>query len=219
AGLVSLVAFTAFVLLHFDTAGEWKVIQLAGWPRIQMLVTGMIGWLAAVLAAMTVTRSENRSGQLFAFLILALMIFFVHETYQYTGKVRIFPLFVGYTGIVLCVLDILTLTDTSVGQAVTRIFGSELVASEKFERSVPRELVVIVGMGAAVALIYALGFLAGGTLFIMAWVLIGARRSLRDTLIIGLGSLAFTYLLFEVLLKYELHRGPVTIWLLETILK
>jgi hypothetical protein len=46
--------------------------------------------------------------------------------------------------------------------------------------------------------------------------MIGGGSSLRHAFYGALGTLVFTYVLFEVALKYELYRGIAVIWLIET---
>ena len=82
---------------------------------LALAAPAVIGWLAALAAARPLVDAERRTALYFAFGVLALMIFFIHQTYGYTGRVRNFPLIIGYTGVAICLLDILSLTRTSVG--------------------------------------------------------------------------------------------------------
>ena len=219
AGLLSLVAFTAYVFMHYDTTGAYQVLKLAGFSRVQFLALAVTGWLLALIAFWPLAERSQKSGLVFAFLILALMIFFVHETYQYKGKVRLFPLIIGYTGIVLSSLDILTLTNTTLGHIVNRATGSALVPEDVHDRSVSREIIVCSAMCACVGMIYAFGFLLGGALFVALWMLIGGRKTILQSLLGGIATFIFVYLLFELILRYELHRGIWTIWFWETYVR
>ncbi len=217
-GLLSVATFTIYSLLHYDTAGAFKFVEFGGFSRVQFLILGVFGWLTGLAAFWPVTERNQKSALIFAFCIMAVMIFFIHETYQYKGKVRLFPLIIGYTGVALCALDILTTTNTTIGRIVNRLTGSALVADDIVARSVTREIIVCLAMCGCVALIYLFGFLLGGAVFVMLWMLIGGRKSILAALLGGVGTFAFVWLMFEQILNYTLHRGIWTQWFWETYL-
>lgn len=185
-----------------------------GVSRNVMMAPVIFGWLMALVAARPVVERERRTALYFAFAVVALMIFFIHETYGYTGKVRDFPLIVGYTGVALCLLDILSLTRTRLGAVITQFFGSQINPKELGGRPVRRELIAFAAMGACVLGIWLFGFLVFSPIFVTSWMLV-AGKPLRSSLYGGIFSLAFVWLLFEVAFKYELHRGVVFQWLMD----
>ena len=182
-----------------------------GVSRSVVMLPVALGWVMALVAARPVVERKRHTALYFAF---AVMVFFIHETYGYTGKVRDFPLIVGYTGVVLCALDILSLTATGAGTAITRFFGSQINPMELGGRPVKRELIAFAAMGGCVLGIWLFGFLVFSPLFVMSWML-AAGKPVRSSLYGGIFTLAFVWLLFEVAFKYELHRGVVFLWLMD----
>ena len=189
------------------------------WQGVHQTVLALpatLGWIAALLAMRPLVPKERLGSLYFAFGVMALMIFFIHETYEYTGATRLFPAVIGFAGVALSALDILSISNTRIGQWITRVLGAALDESEITERGVGRELLVFGAMAVAGIGIYLVGFLIAGPLFVAAWMMIGGGSSLRHAFYGALGTLIFTYLLFEVALKYELYRGIAVIWLIET---
>lgn len=180
-----------------------------------LMIPVAVAWAAALAGLRPMVPEERATSLYFAFAIMALMLFFVHETYEYTGKVRAFPLIIGYTGIALSVLDILSVTETRVGLIVTRIFGAALDEEKVTGPRLSRELLVFLALGAGVLAIWLFGFLIASPLFVFLWMLIGGRKPLMHALYGGIGTIAFIYLLFEQILAYELFPGVVTAWLVE----
>lgn len=203
AGIGFLVCCAAFAAMAF-----------AGVSRNGLMAPAALGWLIALFGLRPLVGREKHTALYFAFAVLALMVFFIHETYGYTGKVRDFPLIVGYTGVVLCLLDVLSLTDTGPGTAITRFFGSHFDVEAMAGRRVSRELAAFAAMGGCVLGIYLFGFLLFSPLFVILWMLAGGK-TLKHAVYGGLFTLAFVYLLFEVAFKYELYRGVLFIWLLD----
>ena len=171
-------------------------------------------WLTALIGLRPLVDEGKTSGLYFAFAVLALMIYFIHETYGYTGRVRNFPLIVGYTGVVLCALDILSLTNRGVGRFITNFFGSHLDVSELGGRTVKRELIACGAMCGCVLGLWLFGFLVFSPIFVLVWMMIGGK-TLKQSVYGGFFTLLFIYLLFELAFKYDLYRGILFIWLFD----
>ena len=201
-------------LVFLVSAVVFEVMAL-GKPTLSGLaIPAVIGWIAVLVAAYPLVAPGRRTGLYFALGILALMIFFIHQTYGYSGRVRNFPLIIGYCGVFLCLLDIISLTNNSVGGAVLRFFGSHLQASGDSERKVIRELYAFAAMGGCVLGIWLFGFLGFSPVFVLLWMLAGGK-TFKASVCGGAFSLLFIYLLFELAFQYELYRGVVFIWLLD----
>lgn len=187
-------------------------------PTVLLVPLGLA--LAALVCALKpLVEDEKHSALYFAIGILAFMVFFIHETYELQGKERTFPLIIGYTGIVLSLLDVASVTETAFGRFVTRFFGAMLDPSEVKPRGVGRELLVFSVMGLGVLGIWLFGFLIASPIFVFLWMLVGGGKSLKLSLYVGLATFVFIYVLFELVLSYELFRGVVTTWVMETYLE
>ena len=207
ATIISSLAFLAccFMFAYLSYVN----VSLTG-----LMVPVVLGWVVALIAMRPLVDRDKHTALYFAFGVLAVMIFFIHETYGYTGKVRNFPLIIGYTGIVICVLDVLSLSNRTVGTAITRLFGSQLDEMEVGGRPVKRELITFAAMGSCVLGIWLFGFLAFSPLFVALWMLAGGK-TVKNALYGGIFTLFFIYLMFELAFKYELYRGVLFIWLLD----
>ncbi|MBT3792124.1 MAG: hypothetical protein HN658_07105 [Rhodospirillales bacterium] len=183
-----------------------------------LAIPAFIGWAAAIYATRPLVKDENHTALYFAFSIMALMIVFLHETYEYSGKLRLFPLMIGYAGVVLSAFDILSLTDTRLGHAITRILGAALDPDEIHVRKVTRELIVFSAMAAVVLCIYLIGFLVTTPIFVFLWMRLGGKKSIKACFYGGFFSLVFVYLLFEVILRYELYLGKIPLWAIDKFL-
>lgn len=210
--IVGGVAGVVFVAAFFVMLGM-------GLHRTVLLIPLALALAATVCALKPLVEEEKHSALYFAVGILAFMIFFLHETYELKGKEKTFPLIIGYAGLLLSLLDIASVTETGVGRFVTRFFGATLDPSEIKPRTVGRELVVFAVMGLGVLGIWLFGFLIASPIFVFLWMLLGGGKSVKLSLYVGAGTFVFIYVLFELVLSYELYRGVVVTWLLETFLE
>jgi len=210
--IVGGIAVVVFLAAFFVMLGM-------GMHRTVLMVPLALGLAALVLALRPLVEPEKHSALYFAVGIMAFMLFFLHETYELKGKEKTFPLIIGYTGVVLSILDIASVTETAVGRFVTTFFGATLDPSEVKPRTVGRELIVFSVMGLGVLGIWLFGFLIASPVFVFLWMLLGGGKSLKLSLYVGLGTFVFIYLLFEQVLSYELYRGVVTTWVMETMLE
>ncbi|MGE3248005.1 MAG: tripartite tricarboxylate transporter TctB family protein [Beijerinckiaceae bacterium] len=199
AGLaVALVAVVAFFVLIY-----------LGSDRTIFGIAGAAAWLGFLLAMRPFVERESISAFGFAFLLLGFFIFFVDQTYEYEGRVRLFPLLIGYMGIILSILDILSLTASEAGAMVTRTFGKAFDPSKLDGRNPLREILVLGSICLIVVAIYLFGFLIATPLSVALWMMIGGRKHLGVSLATAAGALAFVWLLFELALQYELYRGVI----------
>ena len=204
--------------------GAWLVFILGclaftyfaytGAPATGLMAPAAIAWIAALIGLRPLVDEDKRSGLYFAFAVLALMIYFIHETYGYSGRVRNFPLIVGYTGVVLCILDILSLLNRGIGAVITKFFGSHLDTSEIGGRKVARELIACGAMCGCVLGLWLFGFLVFSPIFVIIWMIVGGK-TFKHSVYGGFFTLVFIYLMFELAFKYDLYRGIVFIWLFD----
>ena len=207
---VTIISSLAFLACCFMFA----YLTFVNVSRTGLMVPVVLGWVVALIAMRPLVDRDKHTALYFAFGVMAVMIFFIHETYGYSGKVRNFPLIIGYTGVVICALDVLSLSNRAVGTAITRLFGSQLDEKEMGGRSVKRELITFAAMGSCVLGIWLFGFLAFTPIFVALWMLAGGK-TVKNSLYGGIFTLFSIYLMFEIAFKYELYRGILFIWLLD----
>jgi Na+-transporting methylmalonyl-CoA/oxaloacetate decarboxylase gamma subunit len=195
-GIVSIISVIAFFAL----------INL-GYSREIFGFAGAVAWLGLLVAVRPLVARRSMSALWFAFILLGFFIFFVDQTYEYEGRVRLFPLLIGYLGIILSVLDILSMTTGKVGEVVTRSFGKAFNPDNLEGRKALREVFVIGAICLIVLSIYVLGFLVTAPLAVIVWMLLAGRKPLVLSLATGAGAFVFVWGLFELVLRYELYRG------------
>ena len=205
--IIGSIAFAACCFMY-------AYLLYFGVHRHGLMIPVVLGWIVALVVMRHLVDCDKHTLLYFAFSVLALMIFFIHQTYGYTGQVRNFPLIIGYTGAVLCTLDILSLSNRALGRGITQFFGSHLDEKEMSGRSVKRELVAFAAMGVCVLGIWLFGFLVFSPVFVGLWMIVGGK-TVKQSLYGGIFTILFIYLMFEVAFKYELYRGVVFIWLLD----
>ncbi len=205
-GAVLAASLVAFVAMYYgDLHQTWMALPAA------------IGWAAALYGTRQVVAREKLSALYFAYGVMAFLIFFLHETYEFQGKMRIFPLIVGWVGVGLSILDILSLTNLGVARIINTLFGSAASEPPDEGRKPAREIACFVAIAAGVVLIWLVGFLIASPLFVAAWMIFWGGKTLRQGIYGGVFTFAFIWLLFEGLLRYELYRGEVVLWLIDLI--
>lgn len=203
AGLAFILGCAGFIYLAYADASATVLMAPAAFL-----------WVSALVGLRPLVDEDKSSGLYFAFAVLALIIYFIHETYGYTGRVRNFPLIVGYTGVVLCVLDILSLINLGIGRIITNFFGSHLDVSELGGRKVTRELIACGAMCGCVLGLWLFGFLVFSPIFVIIWMMVSGK-TLKHSVYGGFFTLLFIYLLFELAFKYDLYRGILFIWMFD----
>ncbi|MFQ5764965.1 MAG: tripartite tricarboxylate transporter TctB family protein [Rhodospirillales bacterium] len=160
---------------------------------------------------MTLIASEKRGTLCFALSLLALTLLFIYLSYDYAPGVRLFPLLVGYTSLLLCGLDLIGQTGTAIGRIIDRIFsGKAATETEGEPKPAPsrrRQAVAISWMAGLTMGIYLIGFLPMIPIYVFASMFFQGRKRLRNCAYAALGATAFIWVMFEFLLRYELYRG------------
>ena len=128
-----------------------------------------------------------------------------------------FPLMVGYVGIPLLFMDLLTLTDTKLGEKVSLFFAAKTLAdvdekADKTERPITIELTIFLWMGLLTLGIYLFGFLPCIPIFVYCWMKFRGHYSIRKSAYLEISTVVFVYFLFELILQYELSPGIFLYW-------
>ena len=192
----------------------YAYLAYVGVDRHGLMTPIVLGWIIGIITMRQLVERDRHTALYFAFGVMALMIFFIHQTYGYSGEVRNFPLIIGYTGVVFCVLDVFGLCNSAIGSAITKFFGSHLDIDAMNSRSVKRELIAFAAMGSCVLGLWLFGFLVFSPIFVGLWMLAGGK-TVKNALYGSVFTLLFIYLMFEMAFQYELFRGVVFIWLFD----
>ena len=145
------------------------------------------------------------------------MILFIVTSYKYNLTDRMFPLMVGYVAIPLLLLDLLTLTNTSIGEKISIMIAAKTPTQIDDEaddtvRSIRTELMVFLWMALLVLGIYLTGFLPVIPVFVFCWMKFRGGYGLAMSGYLAIGTIVFIYVLFELILQYELYPGIYLYW-------
>ena len=160
---------------------------------------------------------HRRPSALYILIILAIVILFIATSYQYKLTDRMFPLMVGYFALPLLIMDLLALTDSKIGDNISIFFSAK--TPEKVDedadttvRSLKQELMIFMWMGILVLGIYLIGFLPCTPVFVYCWMKYRGGYSIRESAYLSIGTIVFVYVLFEIILQYELYPGIFLYW-------
>ncbi len=161
--------------------------------------------------------SHRRASAYYILITLAVVVLFIVTSYQYKITDRMFPLLVGYIALPLLILDLIALTDSKVGEKISVIFSAKTPEevdedADKTVRTVGQELKIFAWMGTLVLSIYLVGFLPCTPIFVYCWMKYRGGYSIRESGYLAIGTLVFVYILFELVLQYELYPGIFLYW-------
>ena len=160
---------------------------------------------------------HRRPSAYYILIIITVVILFIATSYQYKLTDRMFPLMVGYFALPLLVMDLLALTDSKIGENISIFFSAKTPRkvdedADKTERTLPQELMIFMWMGALVLGIYLIGFLPCTPVFVYCWMKYRGGYSVKESSYLAIGTIVFVYVLFEILLQYELYPGIFLYW-------
>lgn len=160
---------------------------------------------------------HRRASAYYILVILAFVILFIGTSYQYKLTDRMFPLLVGYVALPLLIMDLLSLTDSKIGEKLSIFFSAKTQKqvdkeADKTDRTITKELLIFLWIGALVLGVYLIGFLPCTPVFVYCWMKYRGGYSARKSAYLAIGTIAFVYLLFEIILQYELYPGVFLYW-------
>ncbi len=162
-------------------------------------------------SGMNIGAPEKRGALYFALGLFALTVFFIYLSYDYAPGVRLFPLMVGYTGVILCALDLIGLTDTALGGVINAVFSGKAVGetgkAPKFAPKLSRQLIAMAWMVGLVIGIYIVGFMVMVPVYVFSSMYFQGKKSVKKCAYGAVSTTVFIWVMFEFLLKYELYRG------------
>lgn len=155
--------------------------------------------------------SEHRLALLLSDLALfAVAVTVLVLSYDYAPKVRIFPVLVCWTMIVLLVLDVVAQTRTRAGDMVSRVIGrddEEVPAAPATSAGRRRVLFALVWIPAFGLATYLVGFLATSVLYMFASTVLFGKASPLSGALSGAVLGLVVWVFFEAILGFSLFEG------------
>ena len=160
---------------------------------------------------------HRRATAFYILIILAFVILFIITSYQYKLTDRMFPLLVSYIALPLLIMDLLALTDSKLGEKLSLFFSAKTPKevdedADKTIRTIGQELKIFAWMGTLVLGIYLIGFLPCTPVFVYCWMKYRGGYSVRESSYLAIATIVFVYVLFEIILQYELYPGIFLYW-------
>jgi hypothetical protein len=143
-------------------------------------------------------------------LVLLVTVSFLLLAYTYEGRTRQVPVLVGWILLVLCVLDVIAASATRIGYTVKAFFGGATVGggvAETADYSIGKVILAILWPTAFVALVVVVGFVVSIPIYVFLFVAVQGLDGIGRAALASIITTACIYVLFEILLKYEIYRG------------
>lgn len=152
--------------------------------------------------------TETKRNLYISLLVLGLVLLFLYGTLSLSPQGRVMPQIVGVIGLVLCVLDVIAHTDTEIGRRVATVLsGSTHRPAEEAQPRVAAELVAFAWIVGATAAIVVFGFLLATPAYVFAYLVVQGRNSIMQSAIAAVVTTLFIWVVFEILMEYEVYRG------------
>jgi hypothetical protein len=152
--------------------------------------------------------TQNTKHLIVSLVVLAAFVTVLWWTYALDAKGALVPRLVCWTGIVLSLLDVVAHTSTGFGRRVAMAMsGTAHLEVEKRGAPLAREVVASLWMVGATALAVLAGFLPAIPVYVVGYMVIHGRKSLRTSVITAAVTTAVIWFTFEVLMEYQLYRG------------
>ena len=129
-------------------------------------------------------------------------------SHGYGEVARLVPVIVGWAMLVLCVVDILSRLDLPFSQFLRDFWGADFRNREmKHDPALKAEIMQALWISGCVAGMLTIGILPSLPVFVMGYIAVVGGRRWIECIAAGAIVFGFVYVVFEVLLNYELYRG------------
>jgi hypothetical protein len=129
---------------------------------------------------------------------------------SYSETARMVPTLVGWGMLALCVIDILSRLDLPFSQFLKDFWGADF-RNREMKHNPPWRADVgqFLWMSGFVAGMLFFGILPSVPVFVMAYMAFHGGRHWLECLVAGAIVFGFVFVVFEVLLQYQLYRGVI----------
>ncbi len=131
-------------------------------------------------------------------------------SYTYEGRQQTMPVLIGWTAVVLTLVDIVAQTDTVVGRLLNTVLSGKPLDSSTVSdgtASVSIATVACLWLLGFVVLVGLIGFIAAIPLYTLGFMLVQGRMRWSTAFISAAAITLVTWLVFEKLLRYQVFQG------------
>lgn len=144
--------------------------------------------------------------------MLAFSAVFLGWSYTYGERAQQMPVLVGWVMVILCMLDLVASSGTRVGDMVRAFFSGTFIGEKPGAATgqpLGRTLIAMIWPTAFVMLVGLFGYMPVIPVYAFLFVVAQGRKTVRQGIISAAVTTAFTYVVFELLLRYEVYKGIV----------
>ena len=140
--------------------------------------------------------------------LIAAAIVMIVWSQRYTETASLVPLLVSYTLLILAFFDLVCRFEKPFIRPLRDFWGADFQNREmKHDPQPAAEVSQVVWIVGCVAGMMLVGILPTIPIFILSYIIINGRRPWLESLIVTAVVFAFVYIVFEMLLNYQLYRG------------
>ena len=158
---------------------------------------------------MTLRERLVRQGP--AAILILVAAAFIGLSYQYGEKTRTFPLLVGWTTLVLLVVEFISQGETRLGRTLLRFLSGKTTSATTSERpsnaTPARELSAFLWIFSLLLMVMVAGFYISIPVYVFVYLRFFARKSLVLSSSIAVLLTAFLWALFDFFMGYQLFYG------------
>lgn len=127
--------------------------------------------------------------------------------YTYPEKARVFPTMVAWVMMALLTLDLVSRTQTKLGEAVMRALNPAASKPSAQGPSPWRQASAILWIAGFATALVLIGIMSAVPLYVFAAIRFRGGRGYATAILAAAGTTAFVYLLFGVVLRLTLYPG------------
>ena len=146
-----------------------------------------------------------------AFVGLAVAATFLVWSHAYDGRAHTIPMLIGWTAVVLALIDMVAQTETGVGRTLHEILSGQPLdnSSTETDQSARSAVIPALWVASFVGVVAIIGFIAAIPIYTIAFMRLQGRMPWRKTAIGAIAITAVTWIVFEQLLRYKVFEGWV----------
>ena len=152
--------------------------------------------------------TSQMRNMIVSLVLLALAVGYLIWSYTYPPQSREVPSLVAWLTIGLCLIDVVAHTGTPFGDRVAGIFsGRAHIEAEDDLRVTREEWLSMLWMAISLVMILLAGILPAALLYVFGYMTIHGKLSLRLSACVAIGTTLFCWVVFDVLLNFDLYGG------------
>ena len=146
-----------------------------------------------------------------AVMAFAIAVIFLIWSHAYEGRAHVVPMLIGWSAVVLTLVDILAQTNTRTGLALRGLLSGRPLdsSSPTIGGSTSAPIVACLWTALFVGLVALIGFILAIPLYMLMFMRLQGRLAWHSSAIFSLVITAVIWVVFEQFLQYQIFEGMV----------